>query len=708
MEPPALKAGGSQSAIFSALRTCFSHCLLQTCVKFQVSVVYHRTSLYSFEYERHFKSQPPTRKYPAGTHPGWGCVLAFFTKANMQTETLETPEATLRAGINEANFFKNMKHLFASSYSVIGEILQNARRAGATKIDITFGPAQKALSIADDGVGISDFSPLIMMCESNWSTDVTLADKPFGMGLFSAFYAAERVAFSSKGTTLSLTLDDVVTRRELKTTPDIGSTKSKKGTTVTLIGLEPSLLKVSASGSEEPQLKDYKLYDKLHEMCEGFAVPVFLNGVEIERPCALSNGNFEVTDIGHVSIPNVHSFSDNGSDVSSISTEYMRLFCQGLPIGTGYVRTGPIVHLDGMLFHPKMPDRSNLYNEKEALDTIRASIRSTVGRYLLAQKQALSGESFVLKHWDNCQRFGVLHLLNDIPHMPVNCFSQVTSADCDDAFEANWAEKRKLYTHDDFVSGQVDAWRNVPQSLDDSPWAGTALRVMVDKDILALNATMDEGHWVHSVLPDASEFSYVVDFKDMGTDSSKFASWCSDYTAQIFLGSSIPVAITSKVDPAFKKTYELGSWALIPKENEESCTHYFAFVCKQCSDSPVTLFGGLNDEWNDRDSEREEAEEARWMQTVSALKGNPLHQILKESLDTDKLVFSDVHLNQIAFSRVAKNPDPESYFKFILSSETSSPDLYAKIAKQLGKDLTAVEIESAFIAAINPATELFA
>ncbi len=37
--------------------------------------------------------------------------------------------SSVRANINERKFFASMKHLFASSFSVIGELLQNSRRA---------------------------------------------------------------------------------------------------------------------------------------------------------------------------------------------------------------------------------------------------------------------------------------------------------------------------------------------------------------------------------------------------------------------------------------------------------------------------------------------------------------------------------------------------------------------------------------------------
>lgn len=61
----------------------------------------------------------------------------------METTTATTQLSTgtaVRASINERKFFESMKHLFATSFSLIGELMQNARRAGAYN-GFYYGPA---------------------------------------------------------------------------------------------------------------------------------------------------------------------------------------------------------------------------------------------------------------------------------------------------------------------------------------------------------------------------------------------------------------------------------------------------------------------------------------------------------------------------------------------------------------------------------------
>ena len=140
---------------------------------------------------------------------------------NMQVQLPQGhPLATVRAGVNEKRFFESLKHLFTTRTSVIGEIMQNGRRAGASRIVFSYDPELKRLTIDDDGCGITDFNLLVQLAESGWDEEVTLTDKPFGMGLFSLFFSAETVSFHSAGKRLSMNLDDIVNKRSVPVLDD--------------------------------------------------------------------------------------------------------------------------------------------------------------------------------------------------------------------------------------------------------------------------------------------------------------------------------------------------------------------------------------------------------------------------------------------------------------------------------------------------------
>ena len=77
---------------------------------------------------------------------------------------------------------------------VIRELLQNAARAGATRVAVVTG--EGVIEVSDDGEGISDPSALLAFGRSNWSDPGVSADDPAGMGVFSM--ARRRVTVTSR------------------------------------------------------------------------------------------------------------------------------------------------------------------------------------------------------------------------------------------------------------------------------------------------------------------------------------------------------------------------------------------------------------------------------------------------------------------------------------------------------------------------------
>jgi len=64
------------------------------------------------------------------------------------------------------------------------EILQNTRRAGASRVEITNSP-DGFVTIQDNGHGIRDFSVLLNLGSSDWDPDIEDAEDPAGVGIFS-------------------------------------------------------------------------------------------------------------------------------------------------------------------------------------------------------------------------------------------------------------------------------------------------------------------------------------------------------------------------------------------------------------------------------------------------------------------------------------------------------------------------------------------
>jgi hypothetical protein len=112
--------------------------------------------------------------------PGWhghmaGCVTAFTQLEVIRMEVIQ-------AKVNSRLLSKASRLFTGSLTGRIIEILQNARRAGATNVDITNRDGQ--VTVQDNGQGIADFAALLDLGRSGWDQTLESAEDPAGVGIF--------------------------------------------------------------------------------------------------------------------------------------------------------------------------------------------------------------------------------------------------------------------------------------------------------------------------------------------------------------------------------------------------------------------------------------------------------------------------------------------------------------------------------------------
>lgn len=88
------------------------------------------------------------------------------------------------------SFFGIVDRLFDNApTTVLSEIIQNSRRAGASFVKITSSISQTdnclQLTIDDDGEGVSDMADLLRIRSSGWDESIMRTEDPAGMGFFS-------------------------------------------------------------------------------------------------------------------------------------------------------------------------------------------------------------------------------------------------------------------------------------------------------------------------------------------------------------------------------------------------------------------------------------------------------------------------------------------------------------------------------------------
>ena len=306
------------------------------------------------------------------------------------------------SSVNETRFLEHMRTLFSTSTTVLAELLQNGRRAGANRIDFDYDEATSSLTIMDNGCGISDFRTLITVAESGWSEETMASEKPFGIGFFSVSFSAESIVVESRGRKIEFSSDDLVAKRQIAVQPSsfIGGTRI-------------SLVKC--------KLDQEKIRNALGNYARGFATPVFWRNEEVPRPHAQASLNGVTTPVGFVHVPGIHG------DAKAVHYEpHGFVYCQGLPVSVAdfsnvYLRAVgdvQVVHVDHLVYSPRMPDRDSLIDAKKAASDFDAVLKGLWREHILAKKSELPNVEFVEEYWSIARAVGCLDVMSDVPVLP--------------------------------------------------------------------------------------------------------------------------------------------------------------------------------------------------------------------------------------------------------------------------------------------------
>jgi hypothetical protein len=92
---------------------------------------------------------------------------------------------TFKIGINPKILDKARNFFNSTTEDIVNELLQNSRRAGATKVKVTNCYDSNTIVIEDNGIGIFSNGVAINLGGSNWSSKTQEREDPAGCGLFS-------------------------------------------------------------------------------------------------------------------------------------------------------------------------------------------------------------------------------------------------------------------------------------------------------------------------------------------------------------------------------------------------------------------------------------------------------------------------------------------------------------------------------------------
>ena len=160
-----------------------------------------------------------------------------------------------------SQFIRNVKRMWDSPYAAYKEIIQNALRAEAKTIRVTY--QENVLTVKDDGKGFSDLKSLLVIGESDWGDEIV---EPAGVGIYAAPAFSDHVTLQSgsKVLTLSPTLFETGQVEEHE------SSETIEGTWVVVEGID----------LDKVRQEEYRGFAEVDFYLNGELIPHPLEGME--------------------------------------------------------------------------------------------------------------------------------------------------------------------------------------------------------------------------------------------------------------------------------------------------------------------------------------------------------------------------------------------------------------------------------------------
>ncbi|BBP03000.1 hypothetical protein TPL01_22160 [Sulfuriferula plumbiphila] len=374
----------------------------------------------------------------------------------------------IQVRINEEGALRNQRYAFTDKFTLISELMQNARRAGARRIEISYDETSKILRVVDDGCGISDFQKLLTFNESGWDKDTCDEERPFGIGFSKCLYSASRCIVASRNRKIDFLTEEALSRRPI----DVVDIEHHPHTVIELHDVQL------------PGLKNH-----LETMCSGFPVAVWLNGIELPRIHAIGHLPFVSANIGHVYLTGTR----DGKHASD-TLVFLQGFCV---MRSSYFDAAQVnvVHLDSKEFVARLPDRDKLIDEDDQRKRIDACLKSLWRQALLEAKAGMEAEAFVDTFFEAMRRWGHLDLLNAIPLLPKCLCERIVGYPIQEGYEdCDYLETvQRFLTRSDIEEGSV-----VLVELDNmSDESAACWMVARTKGYIVISSTsLHHDHWV--------------------------------------------------------------------------------------------------------------------------------------------------------------------------------------------------------------------
>lgn len=385
--------------------------------------------------------------------------------------------------INEEGALRNQRYAFTDKFTLISELMQNARRAGARRIEINYDEASGMLRVVDDGCGITDFQKLLTFNESGWDKDTCDEERPFGIGFSKCLYSASRCIVASRNRKINFLTEDALARKPI----DVVEFERHPHTAI--------------------ELHDVRLpglAERLPHLCSGFPVATWFNGRELARIHAIGHRPFLPTDVGLAYLAG----TADGRHTSH-TLVFLQGFCVLRPVYFDDDQVN-VVHLDSKKFIARLPDRDKLIDEADQKKRVDDCLKSLWRQILLDAKARMEAESFIDIYFDAMRGWGHLDFINDVPLLPKRVCERIVGYPVQQGYED--CDYLEPMAHC-LPRCEIEGGSKMLVSLDDVSGDNAAYWMLAKaKGYLVLSpAALHRDHWVHPYVRILEEEAIRVD-----------------------------------------------------------------------------------------------------------------------------------------------------------------------------------------------------
>jgi len=414
--------------------------------------------------------------------------------------------ATVTLQVNQSRLIGNLKHSFTNQSTFLSELMQNARRAGASEVRFEFH-APHTLVVIDNGHGIDNLQNLLTIAESGWEEVVCNEERPFGMGFMAALFASDKVTVSSHNKCLSFQREDAIQLKPIQ----IESCDFQHGTRLVLEGITLSYETLKGS------IKSYT---------RGFPIPVYFDD---EMFSCERSWEYLITQPQTSSFEAYAEVPGLGKAVFNIDSFDVECYLLGISIYRDYVDllslrgSLTIIHLDPKLYIARSPDRDCLYDLANSVTKIKDGIKNWWIQRIESMIGVLSDEQIVQRYWKVMKHWGLYALMNQIKAVPAHLFGRLEGVpECLRGGRISGSQyplrEGGVITLAELQSGQVKICSGFPEYMYKKNMIPAVIATIQGWLVLLNGHHIAHDHWLHDYLIRLSDENGCVFFEELGSE----------------------------------------------------------------------------------------------------------------------------------------------------------------------------------------------